>query len=143
MSSIQFASRRTGLVSASKIDCRGVTPPTRGSANGRSISCSAVGAQIVSESSTTTTSVDGSLARSPASIAARLPDFGIRITRSQYSAATAAISASPPSTTAISSDGRFTITLASTRRNSASGSLYTGTITEVVIALRQTTSEGR
>ena len=92
MSSIQSASRRTGLAPTSKIAWRGVTPPTRGSANGRSISRSAPGAQTVSESSTTTTSVVGSVSRRPAAIAARLPTFGRRSTRSQYSAAIAAIS---------------------------------------------------
>ena len=123
MSSIQFASRRTGLSPTSKIACRGVTPPTRGSANGRSISPSASGAHTVSESSTSTTSVAGSLARRPAAIAGRLPPFGTRRTRSAYSAAMAAISGSPPSTTAISSVGRFATTLASERRNTASDSL--------------------
>ena len=39
--------------------------------------------QTVSESTTTTTSVAGSLAARPAAIAARLPDFGISMTRSQ------------------------------------------------------------
>ena len=131
MSSIQSASRRTGLSPTSKIAWRGVTPPTRGSANGRSISRSAPGSHIVSESTTSTTSVSGSLSRRPAAIAARLPTFGIRSTRSLYSAATAAMSASPPSTTTMISVGRLARTLASTRRNSRSGSLYTGTITVV------------
>ena len=84
----------------------------------------------MSESRTITTSVAGSVARRPAAIAARLPAFGIRTTSSQYSRAIAAISASPPSTTAISSNGRFATTLASTRRQIASGSLKTGTITD-------------
>ena len=123
MSSIQFASRRTGLASASKIAWRGVTPPTRGSANGRSISSSAPSAQIVSESSTITTSVDGSLALRPASMAARLPDLDKLSTRSQYSAAMFAIARSPPSTTVIISVGPFAATLSSTRRNSGSDSL--------------------
>ena len=84
----------------------------------------------MSESRTITISVAGSVARRPAAIAARLPAFGMRSTWSQYSAATAAMSASPPSTTAISSNGRFATTLASARRQTASGSLYTGTTTD-------------
>ena len=56
---------RTGWSRASKIAWRGVTPPTRGSAKGRSSSRSASGAQSVSESSTITTSVAGSLAAQP------------------------------------------------------------------------------
>jgi hypothetical protein len=82
MSSIQSARRRTAFALESKIAWRGVTPPTRGSANGRSSSRSAPSPQIVSESRTRTTSVHPSLAARPAAIAARLPDFGMRMTRS-------------------------------------------------------------
>src|SRR3954447_1103768 len=91
----------------------------------------ASGAHIVSQSSTTTTSVSGSLARRPAAIAARFPAFGIRSTRSQYSAATRPTARSPPPTAAISSDGRFATTLARASRRTSSGSSYTGTRTDV------------
>src|SRR3954451_15378354 len=87
------------------------------------------GDQTVSESSTTTTSVAGSEAASPAAIAARLPALGTGSTRSQYSAAIAATGGSPPSTPAISSRGSSPRTLASARRNTASGSRNTGTST--------------
>jgi len=62
-SSIQSARRRTASPPGSNTAWRGVTPATLGSANGRGSSVSAPGAHIVSEWSTTTTSVSGSLAR--------------------------------------------------------------------------------
>jgi hypothetical protein len=84
----------------------------------------------VSESSTTATSVSGSLARRPAAIAARFAASGSAGTRSQYSAPRATARA-PPSTAAISSDGRVATTLARASRRTSSGSSYTGTRTDV------------
>src|SRR3954471_6380779 len=102
----------------------------------------ASGAHIVSESSTTTTSVPrvaGAQARGDRRALRRLRDLQHG---SQYSAAARTTARSPPSTTAISSDGRSAATLARASRPTSFGSSCTGTRTDVRTLVREAV-EGR
>ena len=119
--------------------CRVPTPPIRGSANGLHTSAATSGAQIVSESTSATSSVDARF--HPRRSASRLPGTSVVITVTGYRLATSRQVASDTSITRITSRTRLANHDSIAAAKTTGSSWYTGTTT--LIGSRKRSRTGR